>query len=472
MRIALINPWVRDPVPGPLPSALGEGTEIMPPLGLLHLASYLRFFSIHRAIILDVHAERLPEHRLTERLSAIAPEAVGITVMTHTLLDALRTAEVIKKAFPAIPVIMGGPHPSLFPEETLRQETVDFVIAGEGEKPLRMLLDALTGKASFETVPGLGRRENDRFVTNGERWMADPLDDLPPPAFDLVDLERYRSILAKRQPIASLVTSRGCPFRCTFCDRPLLKGNRWRAQSPERVIADMSTAVDRGAREIVFYDDTFTVDRERVFSFCRLKKERFPALPFSIRTRPDLVDEEMLTVLADARCTAMHYGIESGSPRVRERLAKSGDIEHIVSVCAATRRLGMQTLAYLMIGNPGETPEDVALTEEIIARIDPDYLHLTVLMPFPGTPLYREMLERGMLRDDVWRRFAEDPWQEFSPPLWEERLSRGELLSLRRRIYRRFYGRPSYIFRRLREVSSPRDLLAKIRTGFRLFTTR
>lgn len=470
MRIALVNPWIREPLPGPLPPALGEGTEVMPPLGLLSLAAYLRDRSPHRAVVIDADAERLNGDRLAARLSAAAPDAVGVTAMTHTLRDALRTVQTIKRALPATPLIMGGPHPSLFPEETLRQEAVDFVIAGEGEKPLLMLLDALTGKTAFETVPGLGRQENGRFIVNDERWTAEPLDDLPPPAFDLIALDRYRSILAKQQPIASLVTSRGCPFRCTFCDRPLLKGNRWRAHSPERVVADMESAVRHGAREVVFYDDTFTVDRERTLAVCRLKQERLPALPFSVRTRPDLVDEDLLSALAAARCSAVHYGIESGSPAVRQRLGKNGDIENIVSACAVTRRLGMRTLAYFMIGNPGETAEDIALTGELIARIDPDYLHLTVLMPFPGTPLYREMLDLGMLGDDVWRRFAANPWEEFSPPLWEERLSRGELLSLRRRIYRRFYGRPSYLVRRLREVSSLRDLFAKVRAGVRLFT--
>jgi len=444
----------------------------MPPLGLLYLAGYLRERSSHEPFVLDAWAERLNDADIVTRLHKAAPDIIGITAMTHTLRDALTVARAAKRAFPQVPVVMGGPHPTLYPRETLALSGVDMVLAGEGERPLAMLLDAILSGGRLEEVPGLGWKKDGVIVVNDECWSADPLDDLPFPAFDAVPVERYGSVLAVRRPVMSMVTSRGCPYRCSFCDRPLLKGSRWRAHSAERVVAEMERLAGLGVREIALYDDTFTVDRQRVLDICRMKRERSPSLLFSVRTRTDLVDEDVLAALAAAGCVAMHYGIESGSPPVRERIGKGSGIEEAITVCDLTRRYGMETLAYFMIGNPGETPEDIAATERLIERLSPDYLHLTVLMPFPGTPIYREMLGKGRLAEDVWRRFAIDPSRDIEPPLWEEHLSRAQLLACRRRIYRRFYGRPGYILSQLRGVSSLRELGAKAIAGIRLLTMR
>ncbi len=444
----------------------------MPPLGLLYLAGYLRERSRHEPILLDAEAERLDGAALADRVRRVAPDMVGVTAMTHTLRDTLAAARIVRRTIPGVPVLFGGPHPTLYPHETVSLPEVDMVIVGEGEEPLRRLLDAIADGGDLSVVPGLGWKKEGIVTLNGNCWAADRLDDLPFPAFDAAPIARYGSLLAPHRPVMSMITSRGCPYRCSFCDRPLLKGNRWRAHSAERVVAEMAHLASLGVRDIALYDDTFTVDRDRVIEICRLKNERGITIPFSVRTRPDLVDEEILAHLATAGCTALHYGIESGSPRVRERLAKSGDLAQAAAICAATRRHGMAVLAYFMIGNPGETPDDIAATEQLIARLNPDYLHLTILMPFPGTPLYREMRESGRLPEDIWQHFAQDPSRDIVPPLWEEHFTRDELFAARRRIYRRFYGRPGYLLRQLRAVSSPRDLLTKLAKGLRLLTMR
>ncbi len=472
MKIALIHPRIVAPLPGPLPAAVGDRSEIMPPLGLLYLAGYLRDRSSHDAAVIDALAEQLDDDKLAARLRLLSPAIVGITAMSHTLRDALAAVRTVKRTLPGVPVVMGGPHPTLFPRETLALPGIDLIIAGEGELPLKLLLDALETGDALDTVPGLGRKSGGAMVLNETLWYADRLDDLPPPARELIPPELYGSALSTHRPLTSMLTSRGCPYHCSFCDRPLLKGNRWRAHTAAAVVGEMERCAAQGFREVVVYDDTFTVDRQRVLDICALKMTRLPDLPFTIRTRPDLVDGELLKALAAARCTAVHYGVESGSPRVLARLSKDADIGKAVAACAATRRLGMTTLAYFMIGSPGETRDDIAETFRLIDRIDPDYLHLTVLMPFPGTAVYREMLDNGLLKEDVWRSFAADPERQFEPPLWEGTFSRDELLTLLRRGYRRFYGRPGYILRQLGHISSPRELFVKIQKGLRVLTMR
>jgi radical SAM superfamily enzyme YgiQ (UPF0313 family) len=223
--------------------------------------------------------------------------------------------------------------------------------------------------------------------------------------------------------------------------------------------------VDLGIREFLFYDDTFTVHRRRVLDICQGIVQNGFDISWDIRTRIDTVDEEMLRALKRAGCSAVHYGVEAGSQRVLERLNKCITIDRAKEIFRLTTAIGMDTLAYFMIGNPGETIEDIRETLDLALEIQPDFLHLTIFTPFPATRLYQEALEAGIIENDVWREFAADPKPDFGPPIWAENFSRDELQEIIARSYKRFYLRPQYAVKRLLRVRSFAEFKRKARAG-------
>lgn len=470
MKIVLINPHILNQVRGPLPAALSKGSEMMPPLGLLYVAGFIKEKTGHQVSLIDADALSLGHEELMSRIKEINPQMIGLTVTTHTLYDSAKTVKMIKNTFPDISIVLGGPHVTLFPKESAMLEGVDFCISGEGEIPFAMLADTLEKGSDLSVIPGLSYFEKGTVKINDENHFVSDINMLPFPAREISNIELYRTVLSDKFPVTSMITSRGCPYKCSFCDRPLLKGGKWRSISAESVVREMEECRKLGIKEIAVYDDTFSVDRLRALEICRLKKAVGNDLNFSIRTRADLVDEELIKALKDAGCTAIHFGVESGSETVLERMNKQFSLEKVLNSCELAKKYGLEVLTYFMIGNPGEKADDIEKTGNLIKKIDPDYLHLTILMPFPGTEVYNEMLNTGMLRSDVWREFAKAPLIDFNPPVWTENFSEIDLIKIRHKFYRSFYFRPVYIFKQIAKIKSYRDFVKKFLKGLQIFT--
>jgi anaerobic magnesium-protoporphyrin IX monomethyl ester cyclase len=471
LKALLVNPPVLSPVLDNTPSVIEEGRGATPPLGLMYLAAYLEAYSDHQVEIIDAQVEENGLSAVENRIRTYRPDVVGITAMTMILLDVVGVVELIKRVQPSIRVVVGGPHAHLFPEETARLTGVDFVIQGEGEEAFKELLDHIDDVAQLGRTPGVAFLNADELVNVGPRAPIENLDALPFPARHLVPQNRYSSVLAKRDPVTTLFTSRGCPFKCTFCDRPHL-GKRFRARSGQNVVDEIETCTDRGIHQFLIYDDTFTVNKQRVLDICAQIRRRGLDIGFDIRARVDTVDEEMLKDLKAAGCEGIHYGVESGSERVLRTLKKGIDLDHTRRIFNLTRERGIASLAYFMIGNPGETLRDVEMTFALMKRLDPDYVHITVLTPFPGTRIYEDGLRCGLLEGDTWRAFAEKPDPAFQPPFWSEFFSRKQLDDLLVKGYRQFYLRPSYIARRTVRLRSVGDLKKKVRAGLRVLGMR
>jgi radical SAM superfamily enzyme YgiQ (UPF0313 family) len=220
--------------------------------------------------------------------------------------------------------------------------------------------------------------------------------------------------------------------------------------------------------EFFFYDDTFTIDRARVFAICDAIRARGLRCCWDVRARISTVDREMLEALHAAGCTRMHFGIESGNPGVLRVMRKGVDLNRAREVFRWCRQIGIESLAYFMFGFPEEGRREVQDTIDYALSIDCDYVHVAVTTPFPGTELYRMGLERGVYQTDYWREFARRPVPDFTPELWEENLSREELIDTMFLLYRRFYRRPSYLLRRLLKLRSLRELRTKARAGRQL----
>jgi radical SAM superfamily enzyme YgiQ (UPF0313 family) len=471
MRVLLVNPTARFEVLGSNPAALEESRGHSPPLGLLHVAGYLEQSSDHRIEILDTQAEELSFEQIADRVRRARPDVVGITAMTQTLIDVVRAIEIVQSAAPQARIVLGGPHVHLFPDETIALPGVDFLVQGEGERIFADLLDHIDDPTALRKVPGLVFQSKGRTVNTGRPALIDDLDALPFPARHLTDVTRYDSVLSPRHPVTTMFTSRGCPYVCSFCDRPHL-GKKFRARSANSVVDEIQLCVELGVSEFLIYDDTFTVRRQRVVDICDEILRRGLDVGFDVRARVDTVDGELLRLMARAGCRGLHYGVESGTEKILEVLRKKIDLQTVKQVFAETRAAGMQALAYFMIGCPTETVEDIRETFRMARDLDPDFLHLTILTPFPGTEIYLDGLESGVIERDVWREFAARPHLGFVPPHWPESFSLDELNELLLEGYRGFYRRPAYLLRRVMAVRSPEEMMRKARAGLRILTMR
>ncbi len=468
MKVLLVNPPYLQPVQGGnLPRALEEKPFVFPPLGLLYVAAAAQRMPDVTVSVIDAAAESLDQHQLQSRIQEMEPAVLGIQAMTFTLLDALDTARIAKERNPDIHIVFGGPHPSLYPQETAQLPPVDSVVVGEGEYVFPDILRALSKGSPLEGITGVVTLANSDQSIKGPQHIAD-LDTLGLPARELLSINLYHNPLARSNPVTTMMSSRGCPGRCIFCDRPHM-GKCFRKRSAKSVVDEMASCKEElGVGEVVFYDDTFTIDCQRVIDICSLLMDRNLNMPWDIRARVDTIRPEMLNTMRKAGCHRIHYGVETGSQRLQKRLKKNIDLTRARDVFAATRRAGIEALGYFMVGIPDEAESDLRQTMDLLTSLPMDYAHIGIFTPFPGTEIYREALASGFYAEDYWRDFAKNPTKDFSPRHWNQNFSEEELASILRRAYRKFYQRPSYLLRQLSRVRSCSQLWQKAKLGFRL----
>ena len=468
MKILLVNPPRFNEIIGNNPSIIEEERGYNPPLGLLYIASYIQKHTEHEISIIDSQVERLDYHSLKLKIESEKPDLVGITAMTMTLVDVIKTARIVKQLDNTIKVVLGGPHVNLFPNETIKIESVDYLVLGEGEEVFNDLVAAIDSNSEMEKISGIVFKNNGQVVNTGARSHIKNLDDLPFPARHLVPYERYNSLLFKGRVVTTIFTSRGCPFRCSFCDRPHL-GKVFRARSAQNVVDEIEACVQLGIHEFLFYDDTFTVNKQRVIDICNEIVKRRLNVSWDIRARVDTVDEEILIHLKKAGCQGIHYGIEAGTEKVLKILNKGITINHAMKIFNLTKKYKIPILAYFMIGNPKETLDDIHTTFKVMKSLKPDYVHMTILTPFPGTKIYNDGLAEGIIKKDYWREFAANPRSDFVPPHWDELFSKDELNDLLVRGYRSFYLNPLYVLKRILKVRSLSEFKKKAVAGFKVF---
>jgi len=468
MRVLLVNPPQLNLVTNNIPSVVDEERGYNPPLGILYVAAHARENTPHDIAVVDAVVEELDYPALKARIASERPDVVGVTATTFTLVDAIETVRLVKEISKEITVVLGGPHPYIYPEESINLPGIDFLVIGEGEAVFSGLLNNLHDKDALKKIRGLVFKDGNTVVNTGLPPLVDDLDSLPFPARDLTPYMKYNSLIAKSQPVTTMITSRGCPYRCLFCDRPHL-GKRFRPRSAKNVVDEMEGCAKMGIREFLIYDDTFTINKQRVLDICRNIKERGLDIGWDVRARVDTVNAEMLSAMKDAGCDRIHYGVEAGSPEVLETLRKGITIEQVKRVFKETRDSGISILAYFMIGSPGETRAQIKESLRLARELGPDYLHLSITTPFPETDLYRLGFEKGVLKEDYWREFAGNPRKGFIPAVWEEHLTREELIDLLHRGYKDFYLRPEYIWKRIMALRSLSDLKSKARAGLKVF---
>jgi radical SAM superfamily enzyme YgiQ (UPF0313 family) len=428
----------------------GAGNTL-PALGLLYLAGAARRAG-HRVAVLDADARGMDEVDASAAILARSPSVVGLSATTLGIASAARLAARLRQAAPSLRIVIGGPHATALPEDTLRRFTAfDALVQGEGELTLVDLLDAWQGARSLEHVAGITWRTPDGIRVNESRARVEDLDSLARPAWDLLDgfprrfappVFRFRKL-----PAASLVTSRGCPFECSFCDRSIF-GRKVRFHSVGVLLDLIGELWDRGVREILFEDDTFTANRERIGRFCEEVATRFPRLSWSCLARATSVNPSMLHALKAAGCWQISFGIESGDPEVLRRMMKKIELEQIRAAVEGTRAAGIQSKGFFILGYPGETRESMDRTLAFALSLPLDDVSVSMFTPFPGSPIYAETTNLGRFDED-WERMS-----LLNAVFVPKGLRRGDIEHAHARFLRRFYLRPTVVCDYVRRLAS------------------
>ena len=471
-RVLLINPPRFSELIGKNPAIVEKHRGFNPPLGILCLAGYLETHSIFPVEVIDAQPKNYTYDQLEAVLRERTADVVGITAMTFTLIDVFKTVRLVRKLMPKAKIVLGGPHVHLYPEETIRHPEVDFLLQGEGEVAFLELLNNLDNPAAWPGVKGLVFvNQRGETINNGVAPSSENLDELGMPARHLIDVGDYTSLLGRDNVITTMFTSRGCPYRCTFCDRPyspVLSG--FRCRSAKHVADEMEVCLSMGIREAFIYDDTFTVRRDRVFELCDEIDRRKIKFRWDVRAHVNTMTPELLRRMKQAGCDRIHYGVECGNDRMLKVIKKNATVAKVRDVVAATKAVGMEVLCYFIIGQQTETASDIADSMDLARQLSPNYVHFTIFCPYPGTEIYFQGLENGVIKHDVWREFSQNPRDGFALPVWEENFSRHELREMLVKCYKSFYLRPRYIARNLLRVRRFGELKRKVRAGLSVVT--
>lgn len=466
MRVMLIRPPARHTVESEVPDAVSAENLSYPPLALMSIAQFLQDKTHHQVSILDAQLDDLDYDTMEAKIREWSPEVVGVTAFTVQLVDVLRTVQTAKKAGTKY-VVVGGPHVSDFPRECVGLPGVDAVVKGEGQKPMQDLCDAWERGDSPRGIPGTMAHPDDP-IPEEDVYYSNNLDDYPIVDRAMVDYKRYYDVMGKGGIFTTIISSRGCPYRCTFCNTPR---HRYRVMTPGRVCDELKACIDLGIHEFYFVDDTFNITNQRVLDLCDEIIRRGLQMSWTVRFRVKGVNRELLTKMKQAGCTRIQFGVEQGTEEGLLRLKKDVTVREIENAFALCREIGIRTVAYFMIGTPVErSREDVMDTIAYSIKLDPDFCMYNILTPFPGTTLYDEGQRDGVLDVNPWLEFMRHPREDFKAQVWDEHFSRAELREMLDTAYRRFYWRPTFVARNLTQIRNPKDLLRKATAGLRMLT--
>lgn len=414
MKTLFIAPSVKQSAsaraPDGIPRSISRNFGIYPWLGICYLAAYLRQHGFESEIV-DIEAESLCLPQVLRRVSDYKPQIIGISTISFTFLYALRLAKEIRRHFD-IPIVMGGPHVSIYPKEVVAHDAIDVGVIGEGEETMLELVKAFAGarcKGSLQKelagIAGIAYRSNGEIIVTPPRMFIEDIDTIPFPAIDKLKIGRYYGCNIAR-PYLTMVTARGCPFRCSFCSKAHW-GQKFRLHSAKRVVDEVEYYVNRfGIKGIDFYDDTFTVSRPRVQSMAELIRERNIKFEFGMMTRVDCVDSQMLAWLKEAGCKVVAYGVEFGDPLIQRQVNKVFPPETVKNAFRMADEAGMGTVGFFLVGHPEETEREINSTIRMIKELDADYVKANILIPYPGSELYSQLLESGRLTQDFWAEFT------------------------------------------------------------------
>ena len=415
--------------------------QLYVPIGLAYLAAVLEK-NEHEINVIDCPAMEMDSDALKKKLESLKPDLVGITSMTPTIQSTLQSARATREACPEATIAVGGPHATFMDKEILTEErAVDVVVRGEGEETLLELAQNVSETRNFQNIKGITFRNGEETFQTPNRPSIQNLDDLPYPAYNHFALHKYRLYGKLFLPI---ITSRGCPFQCSFCTTSRIFGKQYRARSPKNIVDELEQIKNvYGADCFTFYDDTLTLDKDRIFKICEEIKTRRIGIPWDCQTRVDQVSKEVLTKMKDTNCQQVFFGVESGCQTILDAVNKRTTVEQNEKAISIAKEAGLFVSISIIIGYPGETKEMLKQTLDFIRRAKPDDVYLCVATPYPGTELRRVVEKMGLKMSPDWSRY-----DTVTPVFENPNLKDEEVKELRKNFYDSFYS-PEYVLRHI-----------------------
>ncbi|MFH0948010.1 MAG: radical SAM protein [Elusimicrobiota bacterium] len=419
MKVLLINPK----------ETVWSGGTSSIPLGLAYLASSLKQDD-HEIRCIDMHVEQ--NINLSDEIRKC--DIVGISACTSTVKPAWGIAAVAKGLNKT--VILGGPHPTILPEESIEKGNADIVVRGEGEETIR---DICAGKI-LENIPGITFRKKGETINTPDRPLIKDIDTIPFPDRGLFKLNGYKSQFHKKNAVTTIFTSRGCPCLCNFCCR-ITFGTTYRMRTPENVISEWQNILNSGIEEIHINDDNFSAVPSRAIEICRLIIEKGLVIPWTASggLRVDRVSKELLEIMKKSGCYRVSLGAESGSQNILDVVGKKISLQQIKSAVKMCKETGIETLVFFMIGNLGESEKTMQSTIDFAKELDPDFAQFTIAVPYPGTDLYDYVKKNGKMLVTEWEEFGSYTGKAYFEC---ETVTKDLIESMFKKAYRSYYMRP------------------------------
>lgn len=456
---------------GPLASA----ANTMPSMGLLSVGAVIKLMGLDVKII-EASSLGLGFGDTLREILESSPKILGLTATTFSVHSARRLAKLVKENNPGIITLVGGPHITAAPDETMRRfKEFDIGILGEGEETIQELLSILgtEGKGEIKNIPGIAFRDGEALVITEPRRFIKEMDNLPFPAWDLLpDFPKGYSpppFRFRRLPAASIVTSRGCPETCMFCDRAVF-GNKCRAFSARYVVEMIRLLKYKyGIRELLIEDDTFPMFKDRLIKICEFLIRDRLNVSWSCLARVNMLDFKILKLMKRAGCWQIGYGIESGSQEILDFANKRIDLKEVEDTIRLTHESGIMSKGFFIMGFPKENEETLRSTIDFATRLRLDDISIAFMTPLPGTRLYSIASQYGQFRDD-WGKMSLLEVVFLPHGLTEEKLKKYS-----RELWKKFYLRPRIIMGYiLRIIKNPmaifrifKGLTAFARVGFK-----
>lgn len=444
------------------------------PLGLGYIAAALQNAG-HRVDVVDLNAQNESENELKKKIEISSYNMIGIRAMITQFKQVQELASLIKSVSQT-KIVLGGGLASSVPEMVLKEADIDIAVVGEGETTVVELAARIENQQSIVDLKGIACWANGKVVKAPPQSYIDDISTIPFPAWDLFPMERYfnKADLGFPKRKISVITSRGCPYQCSFCFHGIF-GYKYRSRSAENVVKEVELLSNKyGVHGIMFEDDTFTVDRHRVYEICDLLIKKAPKIIWTCNGRVNLINKDMLNKMRSAGCASISYGIESGSQKILNNINKGVEVSKMHEAIKLTWESGIVPHAFLMLGTPGETVETVRESIDFCKKAG-IAAEFTIATPIPGTRLYQEAVNMG--RTDSLEGLVRD-WGNW----YEEILvnvtdiSTHELQNLKKQAEKEVFisfirNRKKYFvnmfFREIR-VNGVKSLLTRIFKGIRL----
>jgi anaerobic magnesium-protoporphyrin IX monomethyl ester cyclase len=430
MNVLLINP--------PYAYTYGKMKALIPsypPIGLAYLASVLEK---HEVSILDMPLNKMDEKGFKEYIEKKDFDIAMFTATTPTVNTVGRLCKIVKECNENITTVVGGSHPSALPEKTLKEnKAVDIIVIGEGEKTAKELVNFLSKNKKLNKIKGICYKKDSKIVRTMARPFITNLDSLPLPRHDMLDLDSYTYWCQQGKKFSAIVTSRGCPYSCTFCCRGAF-GQFYRYRSVKSVIDEIKLLTELGVDEIHIIDDNFTMIENRSVKILDKIKSNFPELriAFINGVRIDRINKNLLTKMKKANVYYIGYGIESGNQKILDSIKKGITLSQAEKIVRLSKKIGIDIVAcFFILGFPEETIKSISDTIRFAKKIKPHFAKFSTLVPYPGTEIYEKLKREGRIETENWDKYGTYDTPVFRHP----NLPPLEFMHLQKRAYTEFY---------------------------------